>query len=191
MPAAKHRSVPSFWHFIVIWHLLSIVTRYREIYGSISPMLLCAKLLALTFHCNQKSWDLWEYLSDANGSKVWVQLVPPVLCAIYRQVQLLKRPLKKSGKSFVEYLFLKVTISPVDVRVRSLFQLRIQESLYSVLLEDWLRVIPRDQIVFIRFEDYAQNITRELKRVHQHLGLSELENKSKIHLPCCYCSWWE
>ncbi|KAK7482399.1 hypothetical protein BaRGS_00026321 [Batillaria attramentaria] len=50
-------------------------------------------------------------------------------------------------------------------------QLRIAESMYSVLLEDWMRVFPRHQILFIRFEDYAKNITAELAKVFAFLEL--------------------
>ena len=52
-------------------------------------------------------------------------------------------------------------------------KLRIQESLYPVMLEDWLRAIPRQQILFVRMVDYSTNMTKELKRVHQFLGLRE------------------
>ena len=53
----------------------------------------------------------------------------------------------------------------------SLLQMRIQESLYDVILSDWLRIIPRDQFIFLRFEDYVNNKTHELKKVHAFLGL--------------------
>ncbi|KAK7483704.1 hypothetical protein BaRGS_00025025, partial [Batillaria attramentaria] len=72
-------------------------------------------------------------------------------------------------------------------------QLRIAENMYSVLLEDWLRVFPRHQILFIRFEDYAKNITAELAKVFTFLDLevsgeqiqlfsqSRVMNRGKYH----------
>ena len=61
-------------------------------------------------------------------------------------------------------------------------KLRIQESIYPVILEDWLRVIPREQILFIRFEDFASNMTQDLMRVHQFLGLREYRKSNNIWL---------
>ena len=48
------------------------------------------------------------------------------------------------------------------------------------MLEDWLRVIPREQILFIRFEDFASNMTQELIRVQQFLGLREYRKCNNI-----------
>ena len=56
---------------------------------------------------------------------------------------------------------------------RLCFKLRIQESIYPVMLEDWLRVIPRRQMLLVRFEDYAKNRSKELSRVYQFLEMSK------------------
>ena len=37
-------------------------------------------------------------------------------------------------------------------------QVRIIEGMYSVFVEDWLRIFRRDQIMFIRNEDYSEDI---------------------------------
>ena len=41
------------------------------------------------------------------------------------------------------------------------------------MLEDWLRVIPRQQILFVRTEDYSKNMAKELAKVYRFLGLRE------------------
>ncbi|KAL8595211.1 hypothetical protein ACOMHN_043364 [Nucella lapillus] len=48
------------------------------------------------------------------------------------------------------------------------------ENLYPVLLEDWLRVVPRDQIIFLRFEDYKQDTAAHLQRVFDFLGMDKI-----------------
>nr|KAG5688318.1 hypothetical protein BaRGS_009950 [Batillaria attramentaria] len=50
--------------------------------------------------------------------------------------------------------------------------LRVQENLYPVVLEDWLRIVPRRQIFFSRFEDYAKNRTKVLGDVFKFLELA-------------------
>ena len=51
-------------------------------------------------------------------------------------------------------------------------QLRIQEGFYPVLLEDWLRIVPRQQMHVIQFERYVANETLEIEHVYSFLGLS-------------------
>ncbi|XP_076468967.1 carbohydrate sulfotransferase 15-like [Babylonia areolata] len=57
------------------------------------------------------------------------------------------------------------------------FVLRVQENVYPVLMEDWLRVVPRDQFLFIRYEDYRQDMGRELRKIFRFLRLDPLSDK--------------
>ncbi|KAK7468150.1 hypothetical protein BaRGS_00036614 [Batillaria attramentaria] len=54
--------------------------------------------------------------------------------------------------------------------------LRVQENLYPVVLEDWLRIVPRRQIFFSRFEDYAKNRTKVLGDVFKFLELDPVDS---------------
>ncbi|PVD32533.1 hypothetical protein C0Q70_07973 [Pomacea canaliculata] len=55
-------------------------------------------------------------------------------------------------------------------------QLRINENLYPVLMEDWLRVFPRQQLLLIRFEDYCRNMSHVLSRIFTFLDLAPLND---------------
>ncbi|XP_041377424.1 carbohydrate sulfotransferase 15-like [Gigantopelta aegis] len=46
--------------------------------------------------------------------------------------------------------------------------------LYYIAINDWLKVFPREQFLFIPFQDYARHLGRELKRVYSFLGLDPL-----------------
>ena len=52
-------------------------------------------------------------------------------------------------------------------------QLKIQDSMYAVLLEDWLRVIPRDRFLFLRSEDYKRDTKGTLENIFNFLELSQ------------------
>ncbi|KAK7505128.1 hypothetical protein BaRGS_00003698, partial [Batillaria attramentaria] len=54
--------------------------------------------------------------------------------------------------------------------------LRLQESLYPVILEDWLRIVPRHQMLFLRFEDYRKNIAKSLQEVFNFLQLEPVNS---------------
>ncbi|XP_076468966.1 carbohydrate sulfotransferase 15-like [Babylonia areolata] len=60
---------------------------------------------------------------------------------------------------------------------RTLWESLPNENVYPVLMEDWLRVVPRDQFLFIRYEDYRQDMGRELRKVFHFLGLDPLSDK--------------
>ncbi|XP_076455667.1 carbohydrate sulfotransferase 15-like [Babylonia areolata] len=61
--------------------------------------------------------------------------------------------------------------------MKSLPELRIQENVYPVLMEDWLRVVPRDQFLFLRFEDYREDMGTQLRKVYSFLGLDSLSDE--------------
>uniref|UniRef100_A0A0B6ZS08 Sulfotransferase domain-containing protein n=1 Tax=Arion vulgaris TaxID=1028688 RepID=A0A0B6ZS08_9EUPU len=56
--------------------------------------------------------------------------------------------------------------------------LRLMESAYSVYVRDWLKVFPRQQILFIRFEDYVTNLDDTLKKVFSFLELAPLPEET-------------
>ena len=45
--------------------------------------------------------------------------------------------------------------------------------MYAVLIEDWLRVIPRDRFLFLRFEDYQKDIRGHLETIYEFLDLGQ------------------
>jgi hypothetical protein len=45
--------------------------------------------------------------------------------------------------------------------------------MYSVFVEDWLRIFRRDQILVLRNEDYSDNIEVTLRQSFQFLGVCE------------------
>ena len=53
--------------------------------------------------------------------------------------------------------------------------------LYSVYIEDWLQVFPRENFRFVRLEDYAANKTHVLLETIRFLGLGQL-----IYSCICY-----
>ncbi|BFZ18915.1 hypothetical protein BsWGS_21954 [Bradybaena similaris] len=52
--------------------------------------------------------------------------------------------------------------------------LRLAEGAYSIYVKDWLQVFPREQLLFIKFEDYVHDLNATLRRVHRFLELSPL-----------------
>ncbi|KAH9500519.1 Carbohydrate sulfotransferase 15 [Bulinus truncatus] len=50
-------------------------------------------------------------------------------------------------------------------------KLRLQEGVYSVYLQDWIRVFPPKQLLFIRFEDYVKDIDGTLEKVFQFFDI--------------------
>ena len=56
----------------------------------------------------------------------------------------------------------------------SIYQIHLNIGMYDVYVEDWLNVIPRDQIYIMRLEDYSISKVEEMKRLYRFLGLSKL-----------------
>lgn len=52
---------------------------------------------------------------------------------------------------------------------------QLTKSVYSVFLKQWLAAFPREDVLVLRLEDYAQDggVARALKAVFRHLGLTE------------------
>lgn len=48
--------------------------------------------------------------------------------------------------------------------------------MYSVYLEDWLRIIPRDQILFLRFDDYVRSMEVQLTKTFEFLEMGTFVN---------------
>lgn len=56
-------------------------------------------------------------------------------------------------------------------------KIMIHEGLYSVFMEDWLRIFPREQIYVARMEDYSPDIPGELQKIFEFLDLSPLTSQ--------------
>lgn len=55
--------------------------------------------------------------------------------------------------------------------------MRIVEGMYSVFIEDWLRIFRRDQIMFIRSEDFSEDVESHMRRIFAFLGVGKFEDK--------------
>ena len=63
-------------------------------------------------------------------------------------------------------------------------QIRLQENMYSIFLEDLLRIVPKEQIHAISFENYINNTAVEIERLHRFLGLRKCcRNLIEMPLP--------
>ncbi|XP_048762961.2 carbohydrate sulfotransferase 15-like isoform X2 [Ostrea edulis] len=51
---------------------------------------------------------------------------------------------------------------------------RIHLGFYATYLQEWLSVFPRDQILILRTEDYAANVTSVMRKVFKFLALRDL-----------------
>ncbi|RUS81308.1 hypothetical protein EGW08_010915 [Elysia chlorotica] len=51
--------------------------------------------------------------------------------------------------------------------------LGVQEGMYSIFLQDWLNVFPRNQLFFIKYEDYVLDIATGLQTSVEFLGLAD------------------
>ncbi|XP_013416168.1 carbohydrate sulfotransferase 15-like isoform X1 [Lingula anatina] len=56
---------------------------------------------------------------------------------------------------------------------------RLRVGLYHVYVNDYLRVFPRDQLLFLRLEDYHNNMNESLNRVYNFLGLRDLNAREE------------
>lgn len=72
---------------------------------------------------------------------------------------------------------LKSDVTVVSSRVLLFFfflsQLRFVEGMYSVFLEDWLRIFSRDQIMVMRNEDYHEDVEGHIMEIFRFLGVSK------------------
>ena len=60
-----------------------------------------------------------------------------------------------------------------DFISRNFSQVQLTMGLYSVYIEDWLQVFPRENFRFVRLEDYAANKTHVLLETIRFLGLGK------------------
>ena len=54
--------------------------------------------------------------------------------------------------------------------------------MYSVFLEDWFRIFPREQILILKYEDYIQDLQGHIQMVFDHLGLGTIFVYSQMYL---------
>lgn len=58
---------------------------------------------------------------------------------------------------------------------------RIYIGMYSVYVKDWLRIFPREQLHFLRLEDYSINRTESLSKVFDFLDIGGMENQQELY----------
>ena len=61
-------------------------------------------------------------------------------------------------------------------------RMRLQESIYSVYIRDWLKAFPREQILFLKFEDYVKDFPKSLNVIFQFLGLRKLSTEELLKI---------
>lgn len=61
-----------------------------------------------------------------------------------------------------------------NLAVANRVRVRLRVGLYSVYLQDWLKVFPRDQFLILKLEDYSENQLLYIKQINKFLGLREL-----------------
>ena len=54
-----------------------------------------------------------------------------------------------------------------------LLQVPLTMGLYSVYVEEWLRVFPRKQLYFLKFEEFIHNRQKYLQQIFRFLGLGK------------------
>ncbi|KAL5016159.1 hypothetical protein ScPMuIL_005748 [Solemya velum] len=64
-----------------------------------------------------------------------------------------------------------------NASVISQAKMRLHIGIYSIYLRDWLKVFARDQILFLRLEDYAEDKVSTLRRVYKFLKLGPIDDK--------------
>ena len=52
-------------------------------------------------------------------------------------------------------------------------QVRLQEGMYSVMMADWLRVWPRNQMHIMRYEDYGGHEVQRIDEIFDFLGMCQ------------------
>ena len=50
--------------------------------------------------------------------------------------------------------------------------------MYSVFVEDWLRIFTRDQIMFLRNEDYSEDVEGHMIKIFNFLDVGKLYTSS-------------
>jgi hypothetical protein len=73
----------------------------------------------------------------------------------------------------MEYMHLNITrfLSPF-------FKVRIQVSLYTIFVEQWMALFPREQIFILRLEDYSANRALWLTKIAQFLDIGKQHNST-------------
>ncbi|KAK7094717.1 carbohydrate sulfotransferase 15-like [Littorina saxatilis] len=54
-------------------------------------------------------------------------------------------------------------------------KLSLHEGMYSIYMEDWVRIFPPEQFMVIRFEDYVANTVPTLEKMYDFLGIPQIE----------------
>ncbi|XP_064602963.1 carbohydrate sulfotransferase 15-like [Liolophura sinensis] len=67
-----------------------------------------------------------------------------------------------------------------DKQFQRTLQVRLYIGVYSVYIEDWFQLYPREQFLFLQSEDYGANVTKSILNVFRFLDLDSPE-KSKLH----------
>lgn len=52
--------------------------------------------------------------------------------------------------------------------------------MYSIFLEDWLRIFPRSHIYVMRYEDYATDMLKEINKIYAFLHLGQRDTLLKL-----------
>lgn len=55
-------------------------------------------------------------------------------------------------------------------------KISLHEGMYSIYMEDWMRIFPPEQLKVIRFEDYVKDIVPTLESIYTFLGLPQVES---------------
>ncbi|KAK3866730.1 hypothetical protein Pcinc_027766 [Petrolisthes cinctipes] len=63
--------------------------------------------------------------------------------------------------------------------LQNTLKVRLYNGLYSMFLQDWLRVFPQQQVLVVRMEDYHTNVTQTLHTIYTHLGLRPLTDEEE------------
>ncbi len=100
---------------------------------------------------------------------------PERLCA-YRKQSVFKVicPLHQIGLCTAEFcLSVTVDLTGLVDQTDFSFQTRLYIGMYAVFIEDWLKVLPRDQLHVVRLEDYAQDKQTAFDEIFEFLQLSK------------------
>ncbi|XP_064601113.1 carbohydrate sulfotransferase 15-like [Liolophura sinensis] len=67
-----------------------------------------------------------------------------------------------------------------DSQIVGGLEVRLYIGVYSVYIEDWFQLYPRDQFLFLQSEDYGANVTKSILNVFSFLDLV-IPEESKLH----------
>ncbi|VDI11644.1 [heparan sulfate]-glucosamine 3-sulfotransferase 3 [Mytilus galloprovincialis] len=105
---------------------------------------------------------------------------------LYSDYMFLKLGQTRTSKGFHDAVHFSITYLKYCMKRRTLesclydrkhiamYKARIHVGFYAVYLKEWLKVFPKEQILFLRTEDYAENIKGTLKQIFKFLQLEEL-----------------